>query len=59
MTKAIELKKYVCVIYRYVTNVMSILLILRHVSAECALAFGNVSGLNKLQTFIIFVTICS
>ena len=36
ITKAIELKKCVGVIYGYVTNVMCTLLILRHVSADCA-----------------------
>ena len=58
--KAIELKKYIVVIYRYVTNVMCPLCILRHVSADCVLlAFGNVSDLKKLQIFIIFGTIYS
>ena len=53
------LKKCVGIIYRFVANVMYKLHILRHVSGGCALAFGNLSDLKKLQTFIIFVTICS
>ena len=51
-----RIKKCVGIIYRYVTNVMCTLLILRHVSADSAFSIWNASGLNKLQTFIIFVT---
>ena len=47
ITKVIELKQNVLALY-YVTYVMYTILILGHVSADCALVFENVSGVKKL-----------
>ena len=59
ITKAIELKKNVLVLY----TDMSLMLFAHSLYCDMSqlivlLAFGNVSGLNKLQSLIIFVTIC-
>ena len=59
ITKAIELKN-VLVLY----TGMSLMLCAHSLYCDRSqlivlLAFENVSGLNKLQTFIIFVTFCS